>query len=135
MAYISIGKVSKMTSITRVTLRYYEKIGLLPKSIRSDNGYRMYPLSTVPRLHFIINLKSLGFSLDDIKNLLSLHDMENQKRKLPELNKVTEQLNIVKQKIRLLLTLESSLTSLVSYCDGKVKIIHCPLMQNIFEEK
>ncbi|MFN3233857.1 MAG: MerR family transcriptional regulator [Gammaproteobacteria bacterium] len=64
---LTIGQLAKLTNTTPVAIRYYEREGLIPKSTRSKGGYRLYPKELVPRFYFIQNAKSVGFSLDEIK--------------------------------------------------------------------
>ncbi len=56
------------------TIRYYEAIGVLPASARSQSGYRIYSQEAVKRLEFVLKAKALGLTLDEIKTILSLHD-------------------------------------------------------------
>ncbi len=80
MKYYTIGKLAKLVRQTAVTIRYYEKIGLLPKSKRSEGGFRLYPESIIPRFYFIQNAKFIGFDLTEIKNLLDLEMNQSSTR-------------------------------------------------------
>jgi len=71
------GQVAKQASVHVETLRYYEQQGLVPPPPRRVSGYRVYPLETVQRLRFIAEAKSLGFTLRDIKALLTLLDADD----------------------------------------------------------
>ncbi|MCH5586149.1 MerR family transcriptional regulator [Shimazuella sp. AN120528] len=64
---LTISQVSKRTGLTPYTLRYYEKIGVLPESNRSDGGARIYTEEEVSFIHFLNRLKQLGMSLDEMK--------------------------------------------------------------------
>lgn len=68
--YLTVGEVAKKVDITVRTLQYYDKIGLLSPSTQSEGGRRLYTNKDVIRLHQILSLKHVGFSLDDIKNRL-----------------------------------------------------------------
>src|SRR5688572_7789287 len=72
MAGLLIGDVSKRTGVSTPTIRYYEDIGLLPSPVRSGGGYRRYSDATVEELQFIRKAQALGFSLDEIKEILRL---------------------------------------------------------------
>ena len=72
MAGLLIGDVAKRTGVPAPTIRYYEEIGLLPAPARSGAGYRHYNPSTVEELLFIRKAQALGFSLDEISNILQL---------------------------------------------------------------
>ncbi len=72
MAGLLIGDVSKRTGISTPTIRYYEEIGLLPSPPRSSAGYRRYHDATVDELLFVRKAQGLGFSLDEIGDILRL---------------------------------------------------------------
>ena len=69
-----IGELSKITEISIDTIRYYEKMGLLNPIDRTESGYRIYDHDGKRRLQFIRRAQSLGFTLDEIKELLGLHE-------------------------------------------------------------
>lgn len=71
---LSIGKLSAATGVKVPTIRYYEEIGLLPEAERSSGNQRLYGVKAQGRLAFIRHSRELGFSLDDIRELLSLSD-------------------------------------------------------------
>jgi MerR family mercuric resistance operon transcriptional regulator len=75
------GDVSKLCNVNRETLRYYERIGLIPEPSRSNSGYRLYPEDTIHRLMFIKRMQELGFTLSEIDKLLGAVEF---KRSLPE---------------------------------------------------
>lgn len=72
MAGLLIGDVAERTGLTAPTIRYYESIGLLPPPSRSTAGYRRYSDTTVEELRFIKKAQALGFSLDEIGEILTL---------------------------------------------------------------
>ncbi len=74
---LSIGELAKQLSISPKTIRYYEDIKLLPRPDRGSNNYRVYSEDTLNRLHFIKKAKSLGFTLKEIKKVLSISDRGN----------------------------------------------------------
>ena len=74
MGRMFIGDVAKKLDLNPRTIRYYEKIGLLPKAIRSDSGYRIYSSDTIYRLEFILKAKELGLKLEDIKEIMDIHN-------------------------------------------------------------
>lgn len=73
---LKIGEVSKQTGIAVGALRYYEELGLLA-SERGQNGYRYYPESAVRQVQFIKKAQTLGFSLEDIGQVLNVHQQGN----------------------------------------------------------
>lgn len=70
----AIGHLSSRSGVNVETIRYYERIGLLAKPLRTSAGYRLYRLADVERLAFIRRTRDLGFSLDDVRRLLDLAD-------------------------------------------------------------
>jgi len=72
MSGLLIGDVAERTSVSAPTIRYYESIGLLPTASRSSTGYRRYTERTVEELQFIKKAQALGFSLDEITEILKL---------------------------------------------------------------
>lgn len=72
MAGLLIGEVAARTGLTSPTIRYYESIGLVRPPVRSDAGYRRYAESSVEELAFIKKAQGLGFSLDEIGEILKL---------------------------------------------------------------
>lgn len=72
METFSVGQIAKMAAVNVETLRYYEKLRLMPKPKRKESKYRMYESSDLARLLFIRRAKELGFTLKEIKELLSL---------------------------------------------------------------
>lgn len=71
-AGLKIGEVAKQTGVGVGALRYYESLGLL-QSERGDNGYRYYPLAAVQQVQFIKRAQALGFSLEEIGEILTVH--------------------------------------------------------------
>ena len=73
-----IGELSKASGFSKDTIRYYEKIGLieLPKHFRLDNNYKDYPKETLALLLSVRNLKSLGFTLEEIREILVRKQMD-----------------------------------------------------------
>jgi DNA-binding transcriptional MerR regulator len=74
MATFFIGDVAERLKLNPRTIRYYERIGILPNPGRTESGYRVYNERTVERLEFILKAKALGLKLDEIKQILMLHD-------------------------------------------------------------
>ncbi len=73
---LKIGEVSKRTGVAVGALRYYESLGLI-ESERGENRYRYYSLEVLRQVHFIKKAQSLGFSLDDVREVLTVHQRGN----------------------------------------------------------
>lgn len=90
---LQIGEVAKRAGVSIDTLRYYEKVRLLPRPRRSSGGFRLFAPEHIERVRFIKQAQELGFSLEEIKGLLATGDAEEcrkvrdlLKRKLSELD-------------------------------------------------
>lgn len=126
---LSIGELAKVTETKAVTIRYYEQVGLLPASRRTAAGYRIYGAAERDRLLFVRRSRGLGFSLDDIRELLGFAD--HRKASCASVDaKVAEQLVQVRGRIRDLQALEAELQRLLSCCDGRV-IEECRIIESL----
>lgn len=75
---LSIGELAKATDTKVETIRYYERVGVLPKPSRTAGNYRSYQPAEVARLGFIRRARGLGFSIDQVRELLALADQKDQ---------------------------------------------------------
>ena len=71
---MQIGEVAERTGLSLRTIRYYEEVGLAVPSARSDGGFRLYAEDDVERLRVVMQMKPLGFSLEEMRELLALLD-------------------------------------------------------------
>ncbi len=71
---MQIGELAKRSAVTVQTVRFYERLRLLPEPQRKDSGYRVYSESDLKRLRFVRQAKSLGFSLDEIREILRMRE-------------------------------------------------------------
>lgn len=111
---LKIGEFSKLSQVTVKTLRYYEEIGLLiPSEIDDWSGYRYYDLTQLQRMNQIIHLKSLGFSLEEIKTMFDDHCY------IPTADMIAEKLNDCRSEIKTLKKRESELKNLKKYLKNK----------------
>src|SRR5687768_2701203 len=69
-----IGQLAQATGVSADTIRYYEKIGLLPRAARTDSGYRAYPAGAANRIRVIRNAVQLGFPLAEVAKVLRVRD-------------------------------------------------------------
>jgi DNA-binding transcriptional MerR regulator len=72
MRELTRGELAKQAQVNPETIRFYERKGLLPKATRGSNGYRLFPANAVERINFVARAKNLGFSLLEIRDLLSI---------------------------------------------------------------
>ena len=115
------------------TVRYYEKIGLMPEPSRSEGGHRLYALDHVKRMIFIRKCRKLGFSIEQVKNMLRFIDEPNHacgEVKAMAMQQAAE----VKQKIKELKRLESALYSMADQCvEEKSSAKGCPIIDALFK--
>ncbi len=127
MKQLKIGQVAKQSGLTVETVRYYEQRGLIPEPQRLDSGYRVYPESILTRLNFINRCKDLGFSLQEISELLSIQiDPDNSSALVKE--QVEHKISLVKEKISELQKLQDSLEQLSGMCCGEGSVSDCPII-------
>ncbi len=70
--YLTIGKAARLANVNPRTLRFYEKLGLLRPSSRTESGYRLYSSQDLERLRLIFRAKQIGLTLEEVKSILSL---------------------------------------------------------------
>ncbi|HEX6704862.1 MAG TPA: helix-turn-helix domain-containing protein [Albitalea sp.] len=115
-ATLSIGFVARQTGCTVPTIRYYEEIGLLPTAARSDAGKRHYDEGAVRRLVFIRRCRDFGFSIEQVRELVSLVDQPQ--RPCVEVRDIAAtHLGEVRSKLAELHALEANLAGFVGSCN------------------
>ena len=114
---VKIGKLAAATGTKVETVRYYERIGLLPKAERTSGNYRSYAPVHLERLNFIRHARGLGFNLVDIRSMLSLADQPD--RDCAEVDQIaSEHLKATEEKIARLQSLRDELSRMVGQCGG-----------------
>ncbi len=127
MTCLTIGKVAQRAGVGIETVRFYEREGLIDKPPRGPSGYRNFPESVVSRLLFIKRAKELGFTLNEIKELLSL-------RLAPETTcaevkqRANRKIADIKDKVRSLRRMEEALVKLTESCSGRGPADDCPIL-------
>ena len=125
---LTIGKLACETGVKVVTIRYYEQIGLMPIAPRTDGNYRTYSLEHRRRLLFIRRCRDLGFTLDQIRDLLRLSSEKTQA--CAEVDRIAEQhRHTVEAKLADLTRLASELRRLSACCRGKGVIADCRIIE------
>ena len=125
---MNIGEAAKLTNLSAKTIRFYEEIELLVPS-RSSNGYRKYDEGDIYRLQFVQRSRSLGFSVDDCRLLLSLYDDKNRTSK--DVKKIaTDRIKRIDDKICELRTLKKVLKELAEKCAGDDRPA-CPILSDL----
>ena len=112
---LNIGALAKQTDTKVETIRYYERIGLLPQPARTSGNYRTYGEAELNRLSFIRRARNLGFSIEQVHDLLNLSDRRDQS--CAEVDALTRShLAEVERKIADLQALQRELSSMLGQC-------------------
>lgn len=132
-AACSIGEASARTGCHVETIRYYERIGLLPAPARTEGGHRVYRSDDLKRIGFIARSRSLGFALREVSDFLKLIDAGDYT--CAEVKaKTLDQIASVKRKIADLEHMQDALEQLARTCEGG-KTSDCPIVDTLFEER
>lgn len=134
MEELTVGELAKRSYVNSQTIRYYERQGLLPPAPRSRSGYRVFPGELVERIWFIKQAQELGFSLNEVKELLALQDnpiltgADVRKR-------VQEKVADIEAKIKTLNAMKKALTGLTATCTGNGSAGECQCLKKISLER
>lgn len=127
-----IGEVSRRTGCNIETIRYYERIGVLPQPPRSKGGHRVYGESHLKRLAFVRRARGLGFTQQEVRGLLELVDGGDFT--CGEIKEIAlAHADEVRQKISDLQRMENVLSNMAAECDGGT-VPDCPIIDALFQE-
>jgi MerR family mercuric resistance operon transcriptional regulator len=130
MKPLTIGQLAKRADVGVETVRFYEREGLLEEPDRRESGYRQYDESVVRRLEFIRRAKELGFTLKEIKELLSLKiDPSTTCADVKE--RAETKISDIEQKIRTLQRMKRALVKVTKSCSGSGSTSDCPILEAI----
>ena len=133
MSTLTIGQVARRAGIGIETIRFYERKGLIDEPPRRESGYRQYGEEDVERLVFIQHAKTLGFSLKEIFELLSIRsrpDANSREVKSIAMAKLED----IENKISLLQRMQRTLQKLVEQCPGEGPTCDCPILEALEKE-
>ena len=126
---MKIGEVARASGVSAKTIRYYESIGLIPRTSRSESGYRSFVQMDIDTLRFVQRARSLGFSVKDVARLLDLwRDRSRVSSAVKTL--ATEQLGEIDRKIDELRSMRDTLEHLAEQCHGDQRP-DCPILDGI----
>lgn len=123
-----IGDIAKKFGLNPKTIRYYESIGVLPRATRTESGYRVFSLEIVERIEFILKAKTLGLTLEEIKEIISLYEKGEApcectrdffKNKILEIDDKIAALTALKEKLARLVKLKKT---------GRTSGVICPII-------
>lgn len=127
MQKLNIGKLAAKAGVGIDTVRFYERNGLLPKPDRTASGYRLYGPDEAARLQFIRRAKTLGFTLEEIRELLALNDGSGRRSSV---RGITERrLADIEEKLAELQRLRKTLRHLLHECHGDGSLKGCPIIE------
>jgi len=129
MSTINIGRASQGSGVSAKMIRHYESVGLLPDALRTESGYRQYTENDVHTLRFVRRSRDLGFSINEIRDLLSLwQNRRRSSRQVKALAQVhIEELDV---KVQELLAMKATLENLVRCCHGDERP-DCPIIDGL----
>src|SRR5690606_7942778 len=124
---MNIGQLARQAGVPIDTVRYYERQRLIPEPTRSASGYRQYTQDDVTRLNFIRRAKTLGFTLEEISELMAIsgnysNDMNEMQKK------ASMKLEVVEERLAELVRMRDALRGLVDACPGHGPLETCPIM-------
>jgi len=126
---VNIGAAAKRSGLTTKTIRFYEDIGLVPAAGRDPNGYRRYGEREVHLLRFVHRARSLGFTVDECRELLALYgDRERASADVKAL--ALARIRDIEAKIDELETMKATLQHLAERCHGDERP-HCPILEDL----
>ncbi|MDT9600712.1 helix-turn-helix domain-containing protein [Sphingosinicella sp. GR2756] len=124
---MKIGELGRRTATKVETIRYYERVGLLPPPERTEGNYRSYAKAHVQRLSFIRHARGLGFDIAEIRSLLDLADQPE--RECEEVDRIaTGHLEAVEEKIAQLEKMRRELARMVGQCRGG-RVASCHVLE------
>ena len=126
-ASMTIGTLARAAGVGIDTVRFYEREGLLPAPTRRASGYREYLPPSVGRLRFIRRAKELGFSLDEIRDLLSL-SADRERGVSGVKQRAESRLAEVEQRLQELRRMQRGLKQLIDACPGHGPLDTCPIL-------
>lgn len=130
---MKIGELAHKADVNVDTVRYYERQGLLPEPQRLRSGYRQYDSGDVSRLRFVRRAKALGFTLQEIRELLELSS--HRERDMAEMKTAAmEKLNDVEGKLAELTRIRDGLKTLIASCPGHGALEQCPILNALAED-
>jgi MerR family copper efflux transcriptional regulator len=130
---LTIGKLARAAEVGVDTVRFYERAGLLKKPPRSASGYRLYDTADAGRLRFIRRAKALGFSLDEIVELLKLNDGGGRRSAVRVL--AERRLAEIEQKLVDFGRMRDTLRGLIHKCHGEGSLEGCPIIESVLGGK
>ena len=132
MNSLTIGKLAAAAGVGVDTVRFYERAGLLKKAARTPSGYRKYAPVDAARLRFVRRAKALGFSLEEVAELLRLNDGGGRRASVRAL--ATQRLAQIEQRLAELERMRKTLRHLLHECHGDGPLDGCPIIEAVLAD-
>ncbi|MGN4427116.1 mercury resistance transcriptional regulator MerR1 [Bacillus cereus group sp. MYBK30-1] len=129
-----IGELAEKCGVNKETIRYYERLGLIPEPNRTEKAYRMYSLQMVDRLNFIKRTQELGFTLNEIDKLLGVVD-RNEAKCCDIYDFTVLKLEDIQRKIQDLKKIKQMLIDLKERCPENKDIYECPIIETLMDSE
>ena len=131
---VQIGEIAALADVSVDTVRYYERLKLLPTAARTNSGYRVFSVETVDRIRFIKQAQEMGFTLYEIRQLFAM-DGENQCKDVRDL--IQEKITELDDKIRQMRNFKGFLNRHLTACENELathgKSAACPVLTTTIE--
>ena len=127
---LTTGRLALEAGVNLETIRFYEMQGLLSKPPRSISGYRLFPPDTPRRVRFIKRAQQLGFSLSEIRELLTLR-LSPRTRSTEVRQRTEAKIADIEGKIKTLESMRKSLLKLAESCGGCSPLSECPILESL----
>lgn len=128
----TIGQLAAAAGVNVETVRYYQRIKLMPVPRRAPGGIRRYGAGELSRLRFVRTAQSLGFTLDEIADLIKLDDGTHCQQAH---DIAAQKLETVRARLRDLRNIETVLTRLIRQCETHRGAIRCPLIESLLRDR
>ncbi len=126
---MNIGEAARLSGVSAKMVRHYESLGLLPRVNRTDSGYRQYSEAEVHTLRFIKRARDLGFSMDEIAELVGL--WQNRRRASGNVRKIAQKhADELAQRIEAMQSMQRTLRHLIHCCQGDDRP-ECPILDDL----
>ena len=129
-ATLTIGEIARQAGVRIDTVRFYEKRGLIPHPPRRPSGYRVFTEETVRQIRFIKRAQELGFTLDEITDLLALR--VSQRARCADVVVIAQhKAELIDEKIADLKAMRGALDRLMESCHGEQPAVECPIIESL----
>lgn len=130
---VNIGQAARLSGVSAKMVRHYESLGLLPKVGRTDSGYRQYSEAEVHTLRFIKRSRDLGFSMEEIAELVGL--WQNRRRASASVRRIAQKhADDLTQRIEAMQAMRQTLAHLIHCCHGDDRP-DCPILEDLASQQ